>query len=284
MASQYNPYSPSYPGYPAGITPGQPWWQMPGQSPPPVDPTAGTQYKVQPETQQLLDMRPDWNTLIDAQSGLLKGPYQFDLGGAANLTPQIEHDLSGINVNRAPLNALEERGMSTDTSPWAKLLLQKQQLEEQGQRDTAQKQGAGNLANSWSQLASRGGVSGGERERLAESNMRGTNDILSQIGQQGAGQRLGIQANDYAQNLDILKGLPGQEIAAIQPAQRQAELISDQRNTDLNNMAKQKLINLQGAISGIQGGNAASLQAYQEAMKAWGAEKQAQATSKSGKK
>src|SRR3990167_1920404 len=106
--------------------------------------------------------------------------------------PSLEQQTKGYlgdyvgDLNTQGLQALRTRALSQAPSAWANLATQAQRLEEQGARDLAQRTGAGQRASAWSQLASRGGLSGGERERIATESMRGVQEGLQNVALQGA--------------------------------------------------------------------------------------------------
>lgn len=229
------------------------------------------------------DMRPKtptWQSLLD-DSGNLQGKYA--LGQAEQLTPQIEQMLSGVNLDTRALEALRAQALSTEQSPWTNLMLQQQALQEQQAADKALRDEAGQNASAWSQLAMRGGLSGGERERIATAGARSLAETGQKVAAEGRANRLGILTEAEKERLNTLRALPGMEVQALSPAFQKVEMFGkakDQdisRNVDTNKYNIANLINERNSKGQFDMGN------YAEAMKAWASEKQAQATEKSGK-
>jgi len=117
--------------------------------------------------------------------------------------------------NRA-LDALHGYALSDGPSPWLKLATEKQQADEATQLDRTAQQSAGAQAQAMDSIAMRGGLRGGSAENLARQSMENT--LLGQQGvrAQGATQRLGLGMDDENRKMDILKGLPGQNLGIWQ--------------------------------------------------------------------
>ena len=124
--------------------------------------------------QQELDreLRPDlptWQSLTGSD-GDLQDIYKVK--DAEQLTPQVMEKLSGINLNTEALDALRGQALSTEQTPWTSMMLASQLLEQQQGQDKAVADATGANQSAWSQLAMRGGLSGGERERIATQSAR----------------------------------------------------------------------------------------------------------------
>lgn len=238
---------------------------------------------------------PDITNLLDP-NGNLKSNYalaaQGDVGFTSNIN-DLQNRLNGIQLNKQGLEAIRKRALTEGPSDWEKLALQKQKLEEGTALDNAAAQSRSGLSSSYSDMARRGGLSTGARERLARAGSRDLLQQRQQTARTGMGQRLDISTAGENQRLDLLKQLPGMEVQALQPeiqktsmwqnmAQDEAarkqnlDLANRQYSTDVN---KFNLANVMGEV-GRQ--DAAKLAQYQEKMKAYIGDKQAEATKNSG--
>lgn len=181
--------------------------------------------------------------IASAQKKADQSSYYMKLYGDPNLPVQPDYFQGNTDV----LDMLRQRALGTEQSPWAKLMQQQQGLEEQNARDALSHQSAANLSGAFSSLASRGGLSSGARSGLARQALRDQLFGNQNIVNQGMQNRLGINLADEQNRMDIQKGVA---TADMQDAQN--------RNSFMQ-------------------GN------YAEQMKAWAANKQAEATKKSGK-
>ena len=230
------------------------------------------------------------------ENGNLKSQYKLgargDVAFASNLK-ELNDRLSGINLNKEGLEAIRKRALTQGPSEWQNLMLQKQGLEESGLRDRAGNQEASARSGAYSQLAAKGGLSTGARERLARSGAEGLAQTMQDISRGGAESRLGIATEDERQKLDLLKGLPGMEVQALQPEFEKTRMwgtLADsesgrKQNLDLANRAYGTSIdqfNIANTLGEVGRKDANRLGEYQEKMKAYAAEKQAQATAASG--
>lgn len=197
--------------------------------------------------------RPGWDSQIGGD-GLLRQPYR--------LTQRED-----VKLNTQGLDALRSRALSTDSSPWAKLAEQKQQLDQSGAMDQAAAQSAGQSAQALDSLAQNGGLSEGARERIATAGARSGMFANQQIARQGMGDRLGIKLQDEQQKANMLSALPGQELAALEPDFRNRQYQQAVEGTNIN-----------AALNEIQQKRAADLDKYNAEMSAWGAARTANAT------
>lgn len=97
----------------------------------------------------------------------------------------------------------EEISQEAMSSPWYKMALQKQELDQKNALQRNALQGAGTLADARSQLAMRGGLRSGAWERLANSGMQNTMLGQQNIRSAGMGDRanLGMKSADIASAL-----------------------------------------------------------------------------------
>lgn len=181
----------------------------------------------------------------------LRGP-----GGelAKGLRMTAEPDLAGGFAERTrgtgDLERLRERGMAEGLSP-------EMQMMRQAEEQRAQEQGNQQRASAWGQMAQRGGLSGGARERLAGQAMQGTQRGLQNIGLQS-----GIESE--RQKLDLQKALPGMNLS-----QEQAILGAQQGDVSRRESARQGNINTR--LADIQGKRDFEQKQFEERMKTYGA-------------
>jgi hypothetical protein len=201
---------------------------------------------------------PQWESQLDASTGLLKAPYVASAG------PDITADMRG-------LEAFRKRALDQGPSAWSQLAKDQQGLEEAGLRSRLGQQLGGAQAQARAGLASRSGLSKGAAERLAMQGSRDQMMGMQGIAAEGAKARGQIGLQDEQMRQQALAQLPGMEIQATQPqfANRQMNLQTQQWNIGnaLNeNMAKR----------------AAQQKEYSDKMQAWAGERQGQAMRESG--
>lgn len=233
--------------------------------------------------------------LLD-EAGNLKSQYRLnarpDVAFASNLK-ELNDKLSGINLNTQGLEAIRKRALTQGPSEWQNLMLQRQALEESGQRDRAGNQEASARSGAYSQLAAKGGLSTGARERLARSGAEGLAQTMQDISRGGTSDRLGIATEDEKQKLALLSQLPGMEVQALQPEFEKTRMwgtLADseagrKQNLDLANRnygSSVDQFNLVNTLGEVGRQDQSRLNEYQEKMKTYAAEQQAKATAASG--
>lgn len=202
------------------------------------------------------DMGKVAKILESGQADYVSGPLSPDLyrfasngdgnPGAKPKYPTLESWLNQDNAGQYSLAPNLQLG--SVGSSWEKLMLERQGLAEGQARDSAASALSGRTQQAYSDLAMSGGLSKGARERIARQS---TMDDLVQRNQMQRGfqdQRLGIGAQAQQMNTEAKK-------------------------FDVGNVLTQKRLE-----------DAAKLGKYGEEMKAWAANKQADATAASGKK
>lgn len=200
-------------------------------------------------------MRPEYESLLDPTTGLMKDIYKYN---PKQLDPTT---LEGYQ-------AVKKRVMTEGPSAWATQMLEKQKFEEAQQKDAAARQAMSSAAQARGQLAMRGGMSSGARERLAQGGGR---DLL--MARQGAASegikgRLGINIEDEAQRMKLL------------PEFANAESKIAESNLALGNKAQEW--NILRSLEEKRAKDAQELAVYQEQIKKWGSEREAEATKNSG--
>jgi hypothetical protein len=174
---------------------------------------------------------------------------------------RFKFELDPTNVQNAVGN-LRAQANRTGPSQWAQLMNQQQDVASRGAQEELQARNASGVQNAWSQLAMRGGASGGERERIAMEGMRGLTDASQKAQLDDRAARLGIATKDEEQRQAIASSLPQTELLGLEP---------------------QKW-NSQQAINERDKAKTFELGKYSEQMRGWAANKQADATANSGKK
>lgn len=239
--------------------------------------------------------RPDWANPQDIQrgsQGYLAAPYELQKQGDVGFTgslAELNDKLSGINLNKDALESLRARGLAAPgTSDWEKLQYQKQGADELTQREGASRSNAGATSDAFSQIASKGGLSSGARERLAAGGAKNYAQSLQDVARAGAGQRTDIGIAGENQRLDILKALPGMEVQALSPEFQKTGMWADLANNE--NTRKQALdlgnrdystnvdkYNVDNRLAEVKRQDDAKMAKYTEDMRAYAAAKSSDA-------
>lgn len=248
------------------------------------DPTVAPDFFKSDAFKTMERLRPGFQSLIDPKTGKLGANYQVE--AAPSNMPALEQMLAGIQLNTQGLDklrgeALREAG--TD-SVWAQIARQQQAMEEQSVLDKAARAGAASTASAFSNLARRGGTSAGARERLASGGalnlMRGRQDVAME----GAKARANISATDEGNRLSLLRELPGMEVAALQPGLQKTNIWAQMAGQESAQKFDANKFNVSNLIGERDKRADFDMGKYAEIMKAWGADRTAQAQENSGKK
>lgn len=257
--------------------------------------------------------RPNFVSNLDA-NGNVKDQYRLNPNTIAgpgqvnmqSILPGLENRFGGINADQRGIEAVRDRALGTGDSPWLKLQMEKQGQDEQNALQKASSTGAGNAANAESNLAMRGGISSGARERLARNSAFNMDQSLQDVRNQGAQNRTNLNIADEATKTGLLSQLPGMEIANVQPELSKAEYLGNMGSTEqarnldtaFKNVANTTDVNkynagattdankynIQNALNDILQKRAYDTAGYSEDMRAWAAGKSADAQSNAGKK
>lgn len=144
----------------------------------------------------------------DVVDPLKKAPTYTATGYEASLL-----DTEALKAKREGLDEINKRAMETGPSTWAGLQEQRQRMEELQNRENAAQDVMGAQANAQSQLAMRGGLGSGARERVAMGGQRGLMDSYQQNARQGQLARLGIGTEDQDRKDAWLRMSPQAELA-----------------------------------------------------------------------
>jgi len=116
----------------------------------------------------------------------------------------------------AAMRKLQEQAMAEGTSPWAKMQLESQKMQQQDERGAIGRQQMQAQGMAQAQLARSGGLRGGASALLARQGQR---DLLGQrqaLSRAGMGQRLGIEQQDLARKEGLLGKLGEVDVGAQQ--------------------------------------------------------------------
>ena len=198
---------------------------------------------------------------FDPYSGM---PYYPQYQGMNEF--EIRDAFGRDNLNRAPLNQYTRESLRTGPSRNALLAMEGNREATALGATNARKLAAGTTAEARSQLAMKGGLSGGAAERLAKTGRDNAANMTQQANAAGNLGRINIGMEDEKNRIDMLGKAPGMNLAAAQYDQ-----------TNLNN----KYNLLSGENTKL---NAFNLGRYDTQMKTWASGKQAEATQNAGKK
>lgn len=108
-------------------------------------------------------------------------------------------------------NQFKEEATNKGPSAWANLTSQKNNMEAQGQRESAGRSANAGIAESLSRLASGGGLSSGARERAVESGVKNKLGMQQDITRQNMLNNLSTNIQDQSNHQNMLSQLPGME-------------------------------------------------------------------------
>lgn len=189
---------------------------------------------------------------LSAYSSAMSDPANSYTAGTLD-TAKNALDMSGIN-------AIKGRAMMQGDSPWARMALEKQGMEQKGLMSQSAAMQANQAAQARAAAGARGGLRGGAGLRL--SNQSANNAALAGQGvlQQGALSRATIGMQDQQMKDQFLSQLPGAQLGAAQ-----YNLGMDQFNVGQQNQGNQ--FNIANRIADNQGLNQHNQLTYTEQMK-----------------
>lgn len=243
-------------------------------------------------------IRPAYPDFNQVQSGLFSGDLKLQGQGPVSFYSNmgdLNSKLSGLNLDRRALDAYRNEGLRTpgEASPWANLMNQRQQIEQQDALDQNARGTAGAAATARSAIAARGGITSGGAERVARDAMRMGQNGAQSVYRQGVLDRLGIATKDEENRLNALEKLPGMEIASMAPEFDKLNMWSKMADTEqqrgielgLNNRDYATGVdkyNIDNVMRERDKQREFNMAKYKEDMAAWAADRQAQATEKAG--
>lgn len=200
-------------------------------------------------------IRQAWDSLVDEATGKLKKGYTMEISG---LDP----------TQWEGYQKYKQEALRTGPSQWAKLQQQQNAAATLQNKEAAARQALSGMNQGLSNLAMRGGMSAGARGLASRSAGR---DLLM-ARQQAA--RAGDTANIQTMTTDEANRM--NQLAALSTSEQNI----GQYNKTLE--GKQAEFNIGNLLNENQGKRAYNDMTYQEQMKKWAADKQAQATAASG--
>lgn len=181
--------------------------------------------------------------------------YQDIWNEHMQMQPFAQEQLSGMKG----FNQFQNEAMRSGPSAWAQQAGSQQDLLAKRAMNQGALASRGAAAQAASQLAMRGGVTAGARERLAKQGQRDYMNMAQDIRGGDAMNRMQIGMNDETNRVGQLGQLTGLE-------NQRASLLGQARQMDVGNQ-----------MTNQQGKNAFNMDQYSEQMKAWGANQTANA-------
>lgn len=190
-----------------------------------------------------------------------KSPYAdmptYDVFKGDGLKDRFYQDKGQYNTGSAALNAIERRAFSQGPSAWANMANKGIDARTASAMDQAGRDASMASGSAWSQLAQQGGLDSGARERVATQGSLGRMNAMQAINRDANMGKLNVGMEDERQKLALMSSLPGMR---MQQAGFQAGIDQSNINRDF------------GAFTNK----------YNEGMKAWGANKTANAMNNGG--
>lgn len=187
---------------------------------------------VDPEEAQWMNIENQWGQMMGQRPGYTSGFNPNRL-----LEGEMDRRLGGINLNTQGLERFRSDATRRGPSPWARLQNQSLSQQELGQREGAYQQAGTQAAEARGQLAMRGGLSSGARERLARDASRGAMAMSQNIGRDAMAARMQTGIQDEQNRMAQLAQLPGMELQALQPEFQKTQLWGQARQADAKAMA-----------------------------------------------
>lgn len=172
---------------------------------------------------------------------------------------QGKYDHSGYDQFKA-------EAMRKGPSAWATLAKQSQGAQVSDQREKGAAQTNAQTAQAMDEVAARGGLSSGARERAATEGSKNYLSMSQDLTRQQNLNNMQIGMNDEQNRIQELSQVPGME-------QGQAQMWEGAKQQDTAN-----------TLAENERRNSYNSNVYNQQMQAWGANRQAQATENAGKK
>lgn len=181
------------------------------------------------------------------------------------------HGAKDINVNKEGIDAVRKMALRKGPSDWTNMMLEKQGIQAGANRDDLSSKLAGSRSQAMSDLAMRGGLSGGARERMAANSMRESNLARQSLSRNEALDKTNLLADDEKSRVNLLTQMPGLENEASKSDFANREYSTTVSKYNLDNVLKDKSAK-----------DAWDSNTYNEQMKKWASDAQANATASSG--
>lgn len=157
--------------------------------------------------------------------------------------------LDAVQTDTRGLDALRDRALGEGPSAWAKLQQQKLDMQRQDALNASAKSQAGAMANAMSNVAMRGGLSSGANLRAAKQAAQDQALAAQQIRRQGQMDSLNLGIADENQRLDVLKQLPGMDLAFSNQQLAKANALNDIQGREQGLTLNADLANRQALMS-----------------------------------
>lgn len=174
------------------------------------------------------------NYAMDPYSGMPTYQPGYDPNTMA-LYPKFQGQINAINPNTQGLDKFRGEALRSGPSAWANLARGQQFSEQANAQEQAAKAAASGTATAASDLAMRGGINSGARERIAAGGVKNLLDMNQNAARQGNLNRLQIGVNDEQNRISQLGQLPGMENQALQPQFDKLKLGIGLSQSDLQN-------------------------------------------------
>lgn len=199
-------------------------------------------------------IRPEFYSLLDPETGRLLQEYVLENG-------QIDPE------KLADYQAFRKEATRTGPSEWAKLMQAQQAIAKDSAMDEAARQAGSSQALAQSQLAMRGGLSSGARERVARDAANNLLGKRQEIGRGMNASNLQMLTEDEKNRMGLFERLPGMEVGI--------------QEFNIGQKSKQDQYNISNALEEKRARDTQDLAVYQEQLKKYGADRQAAATAQS---
>lgn len=165
--------------------------------------------------------------------------YQQGYNSSMALSPGLDAELSQDNIDPSGINAFSGEALRQGPSKWAGRANEEQNHLAMEARDRAAGDTAGQTASARAQLASRGGLSSGAAERLAQGGANNFLSMTQEIGNTAAKNRMQIGMNDEQNRMSMLGQLPGMQQQQAQFGLDKTKLGMAGKQYDTNNQIQE---------------------------------------------
>lgn len=179
--------------------------------------------------------------------------------------PELQQKMDAIQLDKRGINKFRDEALRSGPSAWQSLAMKNQDLSDLTARERGAKEVAGTAATARGQLAMRGGIRSGARERIARQGQRDYLAMSQDTNRQSDANKLQIQMNDETNRIQQLGMLPGMEVQSLQPDFQKLTMWGQGKQFDTTNQMGNK-----------KGKNDYEQKKYEEYMKGYAANKDAQ--------
>lgn len=232
-------------------------------------------------------MRPQFESILD-KNGKLKSNFQLNYDPAYAGISDIWSKAGFQGYDPTAINAYQNEALRSGPSAWNELMKKQLGMQTEDQLNQNIQQAMGAQAAAQSDLAMRGGLSSGARERGAENLSRSIHRGNQGVRRSGMESGLNIDIQDEQNRLGALANLPGMQLALANAktsaAQTRAGALSTAKMSDAEKQFQANQLNQQAYLNEMSQKRGFDMGNYSELMKAWGAGKTADAAGGGGGK